>query len=124
MTCQCALRQPCAGLRVEDIPLGVRSLADALYAGGKRFIERMQVRGFEYAGRGVRWHGPWVSYDFNQNLVDAEAAAWVQAEVLNDPSLVLPFVISREATVPYSDYVLVAGFIFQDRWTDIPLEEL
>jgi len=101
----------------------MRPLELHLKAMGRRFIERMAVRGYEWTGGDLRLHGPWVSYEFNQKLVDIEAVAWREAQSHDDPSLVLPFVIERAATSPYSDYLLIGQFLKRSVLTEVIVQE-
>ena len=80
VSCPCVMGKPCHGLLVNGLPLTARALELHMRAMGDRFIARMRVRGYEWSGKDLRLHGPWVSYEFNQRLVDVEAAIWAQAK--------------------------------------------
>ena len=65
----------------------------------------------------VRLHGPFPSYDFNQNLSDVQAAVWRDAQRPDSngdehPELALGSVFERDlAFNPYADYVYLATFL-------------
>jgi hypothetical protein len=123
VNCDCALRRPCDGLSLFDLPLSARTLELYLREMGNRFVSRMRVRGLEWVGGDLRLHGPWVSYDFNEKLADVESNAWKQAVREDDPSGALPFVFERDASCPYSDYLLVGEFIVKNTWTEVIVPE-
>lgn len=107
----------CTGLDVNALPLTARALQKHVLSMGQRFIERMQIRGYESVGT-LRLHGPWPSYDFNNTLSDIESAALNS----DDPADCLSLVHTREAFTPYSDYVLAGEFLKQAVLLDIPVE--
>ena len=120
VSCFCvrSIPQPCSGLRVNDLPLQARQLQLHLFQAAMKWEERMRVRGYQLSGE-LRLHGPWPSYEFNQQLIDIESSLWAKAEAEDDPSLLLPFVVDRVATSPYSDYLLVGQFWKQAVLTEI-----
>ena len=120
-SCDCLNRIPCRGIDVNSLPLVARELQRQLLEMGEKFIERMAVRGLINQG-GLFLHGSWISYEFNEKLVDMEAEAWKQAQLLDDPSLVLPFVMERKEN-SYRDYLLVGHFIEKNRWIEVVEEE-
>ncbi len=109
--CNCPVGIPCAGLDVDKMPLEARTLQQHLYMMGQKFIERMEIRGFKHTGKPLRLHGPWPSYDFNNNLANMESSLWAEAKAKDDPSLVLGYVFDRETFNPYMDYLLIGEFL-------------
>jgi hypothetical protein len=107
---------------VYDLPLEARELELHLRGMGEKFVSRMAIRGYESIG-GLVLHGPWLSYEFNTKLVDIENAAWKRAEKEQDLSHILPFVLERDATSPYKDYLLVGDFLKQNILTEIVVKE-
>lgn len=123
ISCGCLLGRPCNGLALSELPLPARTLELYMREMGSRFVARMRVRGLEWVGGDLRLHGPWVSYEFNEKLVDVESSIWGQAVREDDPASVLPFVGNRDAASPYSDYVLVGDFIAKNTWTEVIVPE-
>ena len=109
---------PCEGLPADNLPLAAHALGLYVYDMGKRFIDRMAARGYEWMGN-LRLHGPWPSYEFNRYLADVESSVWREAAREDDHSLVLPYVIDRAASSPYSDYLLVGDFMVRNVFTEI-----
>jgi len=114
VSCNCTRNRPCRGLIPGKMPLEARTLERHVLEMGTRFIERMQVRGYDLLGD-LKLHGPWVSYEFNTRLADAESATWGEAMTPNsdgddDPAKAVGFVFER-AFSPYSDYLLVGDFL-------------
>jgi len=122
VSCDCVRRQSCQGLVVRELPLTARGLELKLLEMSDLFIERMRVRGYEPVG-GLRLHGPWPSYNFNERLADIESEAWKRAEREQDLSYVLPFIIEPQASNPYSDYLLVGDFLKQNVLTEVIVKE-
>ena len=85
-------------------------------------IAKQRARGRDLTGD-IRLHGPFPSYDLNQNLVDVKASMWAEAQRPDKngdehPELVLDAVFERdEAFSPYSDYVYVATFLGLEYFT-------
>ena len=122
VSCDCVTGRPCRGLVVRDLPLAAGPLQRYVEEMGKRFIDRQQVRGCEFMGE-MRLHGPWESYDFNQMAMQIESEAWKRAAQEEDMSYVLPYVIERNGTSPYSDYVLLGNFLVRNVLTEIVVKE-
>ena len=122
VSCLCLAGKPCKGLIIGNLPLASRQLDLYAMEMGKRMIERLGVRGYQHVG-GLGLHGPWESYEFNQKLTDMESWAFKEAQQNDDPSLVLPFVLERDGTSPYSDYLLVGNFLFRNVLTEVVKEE-
>jgi len=122
VSCDCLRRMNCKGLVVRELPLEARELELQMFSMGKRFIERMAVRGYESIGA-LGLHGPWPSYEFNKHLANIEAGAWKQAEREQDLSHVLPFVFERDAASPYKDYLLVGEFLKRNVLTEVIVKE-
>ena len=120
VSCDCATGRSCRGLAVGD--LEARSLQLYVEAMGKRFIERQRVRGCEWMGE-MRLHGPWESYEFNKTAMHIENEAWRRAAQEQDLSYVLPYVIDRDGTSPYSDYVLLGNFLAKNVLTEVVVKE-
>ena len=112
----------CSGLGLDNLPLEMRKLEIHLKLMADKFTKRMAVRGYELVGD-LRLHGPWVSYEFNQALADVEATLWEEAIKSDDASLVLPFIIERNAASPYSDYLLVGNFLAKAVLTEVIVKE-
>ena len=133
LECNCPKRRGagCGGIAINDIPLPLRSFQLLCIDYGKRFIDRMRVRGYEYQdGSDLLMHGPFPSYELNKNLADIGSSQWGQAmyrdkeDDAEHPERVLPFVFERDVMGEYVDYVLVASFKVKDVFTDIPVEEV
>ena len=122
ISCNCVARRPCRGLVVGDLPLEVRKLQLYVQEMGTRFVERLKVRGYEWLGE-MRLHGPWESYEFNKMAQNIEDAAWKRAEKESDLSHVLPFIIEKDGTSPYSDYVLLGNFLVRNVLTEVVVKE-
>ena len=122
VSCDCATGRGCRGLVVSDLPLEARDLQLYVEAMGKRFIERQRVRGCEWMGE-MRLHGPWESYEFNKTAMHIENEAWRRAAQEQDLSYVLPYVIDRDGTSPYSDYVLLGNFLAKNVLTEVVVKE-
>ncbi len=122
VSCWCLTGKPCKGLTIGNLPLKSRRLDQYALEMGKRMIERLGVRGYQHVG-GLGLHGPWESYEFNQKLVDIEAQAFKEAQKNDDPSLVLPFILERDGTSPYSDYLLVGNFLYRNVLTEVVVKE-
>ena len=122
VSCDCVARKPCRGLVVRDLPLEAGPLQRYVEEMGRRFIDRQRVRGCEFMGE-MRLHGPWESYEFNKTLTYIEDAAWKRAEQESNLSHVLPFVIERNGTSPYSDYVLLGNFLARNVLTEVVVKE-
>ena len=122
ISCDCVVGRNCHGLVVGNLPLETRTLQLYIEAMGKRFIERQRARGCEWMGE-MRLHGPWESYEFNRTVMQIENAAWRQAEQEGDLSYVLPYVIERNGTSPYSDYVLLGNFLVRNVLTEVVVKE-
>lgn len=122
----CGKGRTCGGFVPGELPSSLNraawQLEEALLAGGKRFEERLAVRGYERIGD-FKVHGPWLSYDFNNRLADVEATAWAQAKREDDPRHALPFVIERDAALPYSDYLIVGEFLVRSVLTEVIVQE-
>lgn len=118
--CSCLRREPCSGLA--ELPLEARELELHIRGMADKFTRRMAVRGFELVG-GLRLHGPWPSYEFNERLANIEAEAWKRAEQEQDRSYLLPFVFERDAASPYKDYLLVGEFLKENVLTEVVVKE-
>src|SRR3990172_3391238 len=122
VSCDCVARKPCRGLVVRDLPLEVGALRRYIEEMGRRFIERQQARGCEFMGE-MRLHGPWESYEFNQMAMHIENEAWKRAAQEEDLSYVLPYIIERNGTSPYSDYILLGNFLVRNVLTEVVVKE-
>ena len=120
VSCDCLQRKSCSGLA--ELPLEARDLELHIRGMADKFISRMAVRGFESIG-GLRLHGPWPSYEFNERLANIEAEAWRRAEQEQDRSYLLPFVFERDAASPYKDYLLVGEFLKENVLTEVVVKE-
>lgn len=121
-SCDCVARKPCRGLVVRDLPLEVGPLQRYVEEMGRRFIDRQQVRGCEFMGE-MRLHGPWESYEFTKTAMYIENEAWRRAAKEGDLSYVLPYVIERNGTSSYSDYVLLGNFLVRNVLTEVVVKE-
>ena len=122
ISCDCVARKPCRGLVIRDLPLEAGPLRRYAETMGKRFIDRQRVRGCEFMGE-MRLHGPWESYEFNRMAMYVESEAWRHAAQEQDLSYVLPYVIERNGTSPYSDYVLLGNFLVRNVLTEVVVKE-
>lgn len=127
VNCNCAFRLPCEGLVLTSLPQESWELAKVARERAKTMAARLAVRGQRLIGD-LRLHGPWISYNFEQHLVDADSSAWDQARkqergdgVYEDPSALLPMVFERDAALPMSDYLLVGYFEMQEAGFDEPV---
>lgn len=118
VSCSCITSKSCKGLGLNNLPLIARHLQRYCLQMAEKFQERMRIRGYQLQGN-LRLHGPWPSYEFNQHLVDVESSLWREAQRQSDPTIVLPLVVDRTATSPYSDYLLVGQFLKQAVLTEI-----
>lgn len=127
LECNCpALRGPCGGIALDDIPLALRRFQLLCIERAKRFVERQKPRGFEWHGAPLLLHGPWPSKV--QNLQDASSSVWASARNRDShddeehPERVLHVVSdwqpSGEGHV-FMDYILVGTFLYQDKMTDL-----
>lgn len=122
VSCDCVPGRPCRGLVVRDLPLEAGPLRRYVEEMGKRFIARQAARGCEFLGE-MRLHGPWESYEFNQTAMYVENEAWKRAAAEDDLTYVLPYVIERNGTSPYSDYVLLGNFLARNVLTEVVVKE-
>lgn len=125
LECNCpALRGPCGGIAVGDIPLQYRAFQLLCMAQGKAFISKLVPRGYEWRGGDLLVHGPWPSK--YQNLQDASAPAWSMVsrrdpkDDTEHPERFLSAVGNIDDFV-FMDYVLVAEFLIRDEFTDLEL---
>lgn len=125
---RCACPGPCEGIEVRKIGLERRDMELLARSMEDRFVERMAVRGYELLG-GLRLHGPWPSYDFNNHLLDVESSIFSDAKKTHGdgeehPELSLGAVFEREGAFnPYMDYLLVGDFTKKGVWTEIIVPE-
>ena len=122
ISCDCVTGKPCRGLVVRDLPLEASQLQRYVQEMGTRFVDRLRVRGYDWLGE-MRLHGPWESYEFNKMAMDIESEAWKRAEEESDLSYILPFVIEKDGTSPYSDYVLLGNFLLRNVLTEVVVKE-
>ncbi len=104
------------GIAINDIPLEHRNCQLALIEGAKRWIARMQTRGYHYEDfYDVHVYGPWSSYDFSRNLRDL-------TELNTDPASAAGMVKQRPLNVEeFADYRLVANFTARPTEFDNPV---
>lgn len=109
---------------VEALPLAYRALQSYVRQMGDKFINRLAIRGYDLVS-GLRLHGPWPSYGFNEHLSDVKTSLWKQADRENDLSPLLGEVFNQEgrAFSPYVDYLLVGAFLKQAVLTEIWIPE-
>lgn len=121
-TVSCSCPAACQGLLLPNLPLGARQFQLHAYALQDKLIERQRARERELLGD-IRLHGPFPSYDFNQNLVDVRASFWNEARRPDPngdehPEKALDAVFERDAAFsPYSDYVYMATFLGYEYFT-------
>lgn len=121
--CNCPGGRPCNGLIVRELPLHMRALELHVIKMEKKFVSRLAARGCELVG-GLKLHGPWPSYDFNNRLTDIQTSMWEEAKRADDPGLTLTAVFERDmAFNPYSDYLLVGDFLKEAVLTEIITKE-
>lgn len=128
LECNCPKRagSGCGGIAINDIPLLFRTFQLLAQVKAKRFIDRLKPRGYEFMdGGNVLLHGPFPSYEFDRRLGSADDPLWAKArnrdrhDDLEHPERVLPFVFERDLQGAYVDYVLVAQFLIEDKFTDL-----
>lgn len=123
--CWCTVGKPCQGVSIDSLPQAFHSFVMWAKQMGEMFIERQKPRGFEFPTSGeLRLHGPFPSYDLNNQLADVESTALKEAmqrdkDGVEHPEKAVPFVFEREAFNPYMDYVFIGSFLFKDRMTDL-----
>ena len=126
LECNCPKKRGmgCGGIAIDDIPLQFRTFQLVAQRYAKRFIERMKPRGYAYMdGSDIVFHGPFPSYDFDNNLSDIDSAAKAMLpgkDGEEHPENMLSFVFEQSGGLV--DYVLVATFLIRDEYTDIPVE--
>lgn len=128
LMCNCPQKRGdgCGGIAIRDIPLQFRNFERLCTAYGKRFIDRMRPRGFEFVdGADLLLHGPFPSYELNKNLADVTSGEWARAmyrdkaDDLEHRERVLPFVFEVDPLGEFVDYVLVGTFLMRDVYTEI-----
>lgn len=128
LECNCPQRrgEGCGGIAIDDIPLVFRTFQLLCQEKAKRFIQRLAARGYEFQdGSDVLVHGPFPSYEYERRLGDAGSPVWAKAmnrdyrDGLEHPERALPFVFERDPDGGFVDYVLVARFLIEDKFTDL-----
>lgn len=113
VSCNCP--GPCKGISLPNIPLHARAFQLHAYEMKDKLIERQKVRGRDFVS--LSFHGPFPSFDFNNNLTDIKASLWNDAvrkdqngDEHPEEALVAVFEVD-DAFSPYSDYQFRAMFL-------------
>ena len=121
--CNCPrqLGDGCGGIDLNRLPQEHRAFELKCKEMGKRFINRMAARGYEWDGD-IVVHGPFPSHDFDNTMQDAESSQWRNMrrsleDGMEHPERLLPMVYERVTHL--ADYVVVGSFLFKDQITDL-----
>ena len=119
--CQCPSKT-CPGIQVNGLGHEHQQLQRDVLGIGNAFIERMGVRGFHHIGSSLWLHGPFVSQELQNHLVDIGSSRWQDAERLDrrwaaagfpgdtHPEEMLPMVYDQPRGSPLCDYYLYGWF--------------
>ena len=123
LECNCPRRRAngCGGITPSNLPFEFHDFELLCMEMGKKFLDSMRRRGYEWVKGSLVVHGPFPSYDFNHTLGDASSNELVVRREKHDgfehPERSLAFVHERNEV--WVDYVVVGEFLFRDQMSDV-----